>query len=324
MRLEQVAERAGVAVDTARRALRHEPSVRPYIKERVLKAAQDLNYHPNLVARALRDKNLNFIPILVPRLCEYYFGELASQIAEKLVAMGMQPALCIDGDHLLKMSTSFSTQGCILVNGGSPEDIQVLSRKQKVVAIGNAVTNSESVKSLFVDFPSAYQHLADTLVQRGRRRIAVVSSFYARCLRSGWPLQKFPTLFEAIAKQGLKPVRPKSLPVFSSVDEFTAWIQAKPGSIDVAICENDLEASHIVGEMAALGLRTPQDILVVGCDANCKLKGTWSVKLDSANMADVATATLKKMIDGEAAADIPLYIPEIIDEFNNAIPTNNA
>lgn len=319
MRLEQVAERAGVAVDTARRALRHEPSVRLYIKERVLKAAKDLNYHPNLVARALRDKSLNFIPILVPRLGEYYFGELAWQIAEKLVAMNMQPALCIDGEHLLQMSMSFSTKGCILVNGGSPEDIQTLSKRQKVVVIGTEAPHAESVKNLFIDFPSAYHHLADTVIQRGRRRIAVVSGFYARCVRSGWPLQKFPALFEAIAEHGLKPVRPKSAPVFASVDEFTAWIKAKPGSVDVAVCENDLEASHIVGEMASLGLQTPKDILVVGCDANCKLKGTWSVKLDSANMADVATTTLKKMIDGEAAADIPLYIPEIVDEFNTVI-----
>src|SRR5574344_122877 len=99
MTLGKVAERAGVAVDTARKALRHDPSVRPYIKERVLKAAMELDYHPNLVARALRGNNLQIVPIAVLELGEFYYGELASQISRQLVQIGMEPALCFNPRH---------------------------------------------------------------------------------------------------------------------------------------------------------------------------------------------------------------------------------
>ena len=54
MTLNKVAEEAGVALDTARRALNGAPGVRPYLRERVLRAAAKLDYHPNLVARGLR------------------------------------------------------------------------------------------------------------------------------------------------------------------------------------------------------------------------------------------------------------------------------
>ena len=71
MTLGKVAERAGVAVDTARKVLRQDPSVRPYIKERVIQAVKELDYHPNLVARALRGNYLHIVAIVVLELGEF-------------------------------------------------------------------------------------------------------------------------------------------------------------------------------------------------------------------------------------------------------------
>lgn len=319
MRLEDVAERAGVAADTARRALRGAPSVRPYIRERVLKAAKELNYHPNLVARALRDNTLGFVPILAPMVGELYFGNLAAAIARSVVAAGLQPALCISPEHLLKMSLSFSTRGCILASAAETETIAKLGRNQKVVVIGTDFPTTPDAAAVSIDFNSTYRTLAKTLVLRGRRKIAIVSEFYQTCLDRGWPLQKFPFLIDALRRQGLKPVQPRPGAVFSSGAELAAWIAAHPGSVDAAVCENDLAASQVVGELAPLKLVTPDDVTVVGCDANCKLRGTWSVKLDTAAIAALATATLKKLMDGEAVPESPVYVPELLDEHDQPV-----
>lgn len=319
MRLEDVATRAGVAADTARRALRGAPSVRPYIRERVLKAAKDLNYHPNLVARALRDNTLGFVPILAPMVGEMYFGNLAAAIARSVVAAGLQPALCISPEHLLKMSLSFPTRGCILASAAETETIAKLGRNQKVVVIGMAFPTTSDAAAVAIDFDAAYRTLAKTLVLRGRRKIAIVSEFYQTCLDRGWPLQKFPFLIDALRRQGLKPVQPRPGAVFSSGAELAAWIAAHPGSVDAAVCENDLAASQVVGELAPLKLVTPDDVTVVGCDANCKLRGTWSVKLDTAAIAALATATLKKLMDGEAVPESPVYVPELLDEHDQPL-----
>ena len=90
--------------------------------------------------------------------------------------------------------------------------------------------------------------------------------------------------------------------------------------MDAVICENDLEAARVIGEFAELGLRTPDDVLVVGCDANCKLAGMWSVKLDTHQIAVRAVAILKRLLDGETIRDNPQYIPELLDEFDQPIP----
>lgn len=319
MRLEQVAERAGVAVDTARRALRHEPSVRSYIKERVLQAARELNYHPNLVARALRDNNLNFIPILAPMVGELYFGNLASAVARSLVGIGLQPALCINTDHLIKMSLSFSTRGCILVNAGDPKTIATLAKQQKVVAVGLDIEPTDSVAGVKIAFDESYANLARHLLKRGHRKIAVVSDFYQNCLDKNWPLQKFPVVFKTLAQNGLEPVVPRKNAVFTSGETFVKWLKRHPGAVDAVLCENDLAAAQVIGELATLKLATPEDLLVVGCDATCKLKGMGSIKLDTTEIAALATATLKKLMDGEAVPESPVYVPELLDESNKII-----
>ena len=320
MTLGKVAERAGVAVDTARKALRHDPSVRPYIKERVLKAAMELDYHPNLVARALRGNNLQIVPIAVLELGEFYYGELASQISRQLVQIGMEPALCFNPRHLMKMSRSFSTSGSILVFGSDYETVHELSRRQKVVTIDAPLPVMPSVGNVSINFNAIYRHLAESLLRRGRRRVAIDSAHYLRCLDRGWPIQKIPAVFDVLAEAGLDTVGPNSRHVFGAAPELGAWLDAHPRSIDTVICENDLEAARVIGELAARGLKTPDDVLVVGCDANCKLAGMWSVKLDTNQIAVRAVAILKRLLDGDDVRDNPEYMPELLDEFDQPIP----
>lgn len=52
--LHDVAERVGVALSTASRAIGDMPNVRPEVRERVARAASELGYERNLLARGLR------------------------------------------------------------------------------------------------------------------------------------------------------------------------------------------------------------------------------------------------------------------------------
>lgn len=307
-------------MDTARKVLREDPTVRPYIRERVLKSVKELDYHPNLVARALRGNNLQIVPISVLELGEFYYGELSAQISRQLVKIGLEPALCFNPQHLIKMSQSFSTSGSILVCGTDYDTLQKLSRRQKVVTIDSSLPDMPSVGKVGIAFPMIYAHVAKCIMARGRRRIAVVSGHYLRCLERGWPEQKFPALFDALDEAGINTVGGKHHHVFRSAKEMAGWADAHPGSIDAAVCENDLEGARLVGELAARGLKTPDDILVVGCDANSKLVGMWSVKLDTQQIAIYAVTMLKQLLDGKTKPAMMEYMPELLDEFDQPIP----
>lgn len=293
--------------------------MRPYIRERVLKAAKELNYHPNLVARALRDNILGFVPILSQMVGELYFANLAEALAKRLVAAGLQPALCISPAHLTKMSRSFPTRGCILANSGDPATIAELARSQKIVVVGGTMPPHRNVVGVDIDFSTAYRKLAKALLRRGRKKIAIVSAHYQNCLDRGWPRQKFPAALDALRRQGLKPVQPGPDAVFISGAGLAAWIAAHPGSVDAVLCENDLVASQVVGELAPLKLSPPGDVLVVGCDGNAKLRGTWSVKLDTAAIAEIAVDALVKLMDDQEVPPALVYNPILLDEHDQPI-----
>lgn len=324
MTLGKVAAKAGVAIDTARKVLRDDPSVRPYIRERVIKAVQELDYHPNLVARALKEKSLSIIPISVLSLGEFYYGELASQLSRRLVEVGLEPALCFNHEHLMTMCRSFSTSGSIIACSADFDNIHDLSKRQKVVTIDSSLPTMPSVGNISINFAAAYRHLTETVVARKRKKIAVISQHYLRCIEQGWAVQKIPAVFTTLGDHGLDTVGPTSRYVFASSQEMGLWLDQHPRSIDAVFCENDLEASRTIGELAARGLKTPDDILVVGCDANCKLKGMWSVKLDTNYMAFEAVSILKALIDGDMVSQNPVYVPTLIDEFDNVIPMKDA
>jgi len=59
MNLDAVAQKAGVSTSTVSRVLNNPETVKTSARSRVLKAAEELNYHPNLHARSLaRGKSL--------------------------------------------------------------------------------------------------------------------------------------------------------------------------------------------------------------------------------------------------------------------------
>src|SRR5258708_35513850 len=59
--LRQVAEHAGVGVSTVSRVVSNHPDVSPSMRERVLKAVQELGYEPDFLAQSLRKGATNSV-----------------------------------------------------------------------------------------------------------------------------------------------------------------------------------------------------------------------------------------------------------------------
>ncbi len=64
--IDDVAEKAGVAVSTVSLALNNKPHVSKETRNKVLEAARELNYHPNSAARSLATGQSKTIGLLIP------------------------------------------------------------------------------------------------------------------------------------------------------------------------------------------------------------------------------------------------------------------
>ena len=306
-----VARRAGVALDTARRAIQGAPSVRSYLRERVLHAARELDYRPNLVARALKSQSLRMVTIAAQEFGQLYFARLVHYLSEKLIAIGMEPTLCFDNEHTDAVASEFTTCASILVTGATDEILGRLCARQKVVTVNaNVKTLPPNAANVAIDIAGAYRRLTEAMIAHGRRHVAICSSHYLRCLEMGWPREKMPCVIETLARHGLRPVAPDGAAspdkaVFATPVDVVAHLERHPGSIDAVVCENDLGAAMLVAELAALGLRTPDDVLVAGCDANFPVRGIWTLRIDESEIAD----RVVRLLQGLLANDVPAIAP---------------
>lgn len=319
MTIRSVAEKAGVAVDTARKVVRGDPSVRPYIRQRVLAVIRETGYKPNLVARALRQNHLNLVPLTIMSLDQPYFGRIATRLSELIVDWGAEPALCLNTSHLVTLCHSYSTRGCVSANHIDLDVLKLLSQTQRVVVINQDVPASQNVSVIAIDFSSAYRTLAENVLAHGCRRIAMVSSYYIESGLKGWPRQKFPAVFEVLAANGLTSVGPKPDHVFGSAAELGAWMKKHRDSIDAVICENDHAGASVIGELAHLGLSTPRDILVTGCDADIPLSGMWTIRPDTDTIASLAISRLRAMIDNDVPGSRIVHVPIVVDNNGNPL-----
>ncbi len=92
--IKTVAERANVSIATVSRVLNGTKYVSPDVEKRVIDAISALNYQPNAPARNLRRKQTLSVGVLLPRLNDFFFSDLAYVLEKTLSAAGYTPLYC--------------------------------------------------------------------------------------------------------------------------------------------------------------------------------------------------------------------------------------
>ena len=74
--MRDVARLAGVSVPTVSAVINRKGSVRPQLADRVRKAIEALDYHPNELARSLRMRRTRVIALIMPQIASPFFTEV--------------------------------------------------------------------------------------------------------------------------------------------------------------------------------------------------------------------------------------------------------
>jgi LacI family transcriptional regulator len=73
VRLKDIAQDLGVSLMTVSKALRNHPDISEGTRNRVLRRIEELNYQPNLAARALVTGKTHLMGLVVPDLAHSFF-----------------------------------------------------------------------------------------------------------------------------------------------------------------------------------------------------------------------------------------------------------
>ena len=94
VKLKDIAKKAGVGVSTASYALNNRPEISEETRQKVLKAARELNYKPSGVARDLRKAKTETVGILLSDLYGPFYSELIKSVEEVVFSNGYNLIAC--------------------------------------------------------------------------------------------------------------------------------------------------------------------------------------------------------------------------------------
>ncbi len=107
--IQGIAEHLGISKSTVSRALNNHADVNKETKERVLIAANEMNYHPNTIAQNLRKQKSGIIGVIVPELVNQFFSKAIKGIREVAEREGYHLLLSHSDENMEREIKSINT-----------------------------------------------------------------------------------------------------------------------------------------------------------------------------------------------------------------------
>ncbi|MCL2559163.1 MAG: LacI family transcriptional regulator [Turicibacter sp.] len=129
VRLEDVAEHAGVSPTTVSRVLNNRGAISDKTRKKVNDAIEELGYFPNEIARSLYGNKTNIIGVLFPNVSNPFYGEMVTELETILSEKGYKVLICNTNNNpekeakYLKMLLSNQVDGVIVGSRNLPSDI---------------------------------------------------------------------------------------------------------------------------------------------------------------------------------------------------------
>ncbi len=197
--LADVARAAGVSISTAGRVLRDEGwPVDPALKERVRRAAKELSYVRNAMARTLRAGSPAMVGLIVGNMLDPYYGEIAESVTRYAESTGqILVAVCnMQRDPKLEMVYcqrlwEHRVGGLILAGGGFDQFTYHADLRQLLDGMARSGVVVTTLSPRDLDFPNfnvdnveVGRLAAGELLRHGHRHIGiVVGPLHNRVLR---------------------------------------------------------------------------------------------------------------------------------------------
>jgi LacI family transcriptional regulator len=177
--IKDVAALAGVSPATVSRVL-NGASVSPDKEEMVRRAAADLKFRPNRVARRLRNQTSELVALMIPDVENPFFTALARGVEDRIQEAGFSVVLCNTDDDpekenkYLAVVESETMAGVILApsvtSGGL---LEVVSSGRPVVAVDRAT--GLDIDAVMIDNRAAGIAATNALYDAGYERVACIA-----------------------------------------------------------------------------------------------------------------------------------------------------
>lgn len=315
-----VATAAGVSPMTVSRVLNGRGGAGEETRQRVLEAAQALNYRPNAFAQSLKSDRSHTVGIVVPDIVNPFFPEIirGAELVARPAGYTLLSCNVIEDpereEEVLRTLLDKRVDGVIICSARLDEErlLRAIAPHRAVVLI-NRTAAKRHAGTIEVDYRAGVEAAVAQLVAQGRRRFGfaagLASSHGGRKRREG--------IEAALARHGLSLAfdMPCS-PDLQGGADIAARLLPEAARLDAMICYNDLIALGLLKPLERAGVRVPDDIAIVGCDdipaSSLVSPALTTLRIAKQDLGEMAMQMLLDRIAGRNAQQGIVIEPDLI------------
>ncbi len=265
-----VARQARVSQSAVSRCFKPGASVSKKMRARVMKAADDLGYQPNAIARSLITRRSNMVAVVISQQTNLYYPEVLVQLSQRFSERGVRVLLFTleresDIDVILDQILQYQVDGVVEAARLSGPQIDLMEKRGIPLVFYNRSLKDRRVNSVCCDQAEGERSLVNGLVEAGHRSFGLISGPED----SAVSVERTQGALERLKELDILSVTvvPGDYSYESGANGLLD-LKDRMGKLpDAIICANDVMA---IGCLDAarhqLGVKVPDDLSVVGFD----------------------------------------------------------
>lgn len=273
-KIVDVAAKAGVSPATVSRVLNQSSGVTEKTRLKVMRAIEELGYHPNAAAKNLRSQKTMTIGVIAQDINNAYFTEIIKGIENLAYAKKYKVIIC-DSENQKEKETEYLTllmdrtiDGVILVTPLiSDEEIMDMANKGYHVGVVGRNIPHEHIPCVYTDNVKFSRQVVEHLVAQGHRDIVFLNG-YPNAVDSYERLEGY---IKTLRDHQI-PFRPELVENgnFNETGGYEALkrLLSKKLHFTAVFAANDEMALGVYRACTELGISIPEQLAVFGVDNN--------------------------------------------------------
>ncbi len=308
-----VARESGTSIKTVSRVFNDEPFVRPDTRERVLKAAAALDYHPNMAARSLVRRRSFLIGLFYENPSPNYVVDLQAGALDRLhdekyrlLLFPCESAAQVSG-KVLGIARASGLEGLVLAppmcdDAATVKELE--AARFPFSRIAPALTPS-GAPAVGIDDVAATVQIVEHLIALGHRRIGIVQGDPTHPATAA-RLHGYKLTLEAHGLTVEPALIETGLFTFESGLAAGRRLLASPHRPSAIFACNDDMGAGVLTAAKEAGLSVPEQLSVAGFDDSSISRVVWpqltTIHQPTYEMANKATDALLALIGGSTPA----------------------
>lgn len=319
--IKDIALRAGVSYSTVSRALNDKKGVKPSVRDYIYRIARDLEYAPHSSAKALVQKRVGMIGVIIPRTNEFafqnpFYSHILLGLGNVANERGFHLMLCVNepGEYT-DLYHRRLVDGIVVVANRIDDRKAIKLADKHVPAVlipGFGQESDRDLPSVNSENSLSFYRAVQYLISLGHRRIA----FILGKMNSLYSIERLAAYRRALREADL-PYDPAYIVEsdFSKIDGYRLMGHLLDLSVPptCVICINDSVTPGALRQILSRGLRIPEDIsvLAIGCSDMYELLNPplTAIKTPVVQVGETAAKVLIQIIEQGECPDKHIILP---------------